>query len=88
MSVIMAGGRNCGVNELFCARRVSPELLGVLSSVAAFMALMALFFLYLSNKLSVESSDNFVRLSGCRSDQRAHGVTLAPRSANNRMSVF
>uniref|UniRef100_A0A3B3CTK3 Synaptotagmin XIVb n=1 Tax=Oryzias melastigma TaxID=30732 RepID=A0A3B3CTK3_ORYME len=66
----MTGGRNCGVNELFCARRVSPELLGVLSSVVAFMALMALFFLYLSNKLSVESSDNFVRLSGCRSDQR------------------
>uniref|UniRef100_A0A673AW87 Synaptotagmin XIVb n=1 Tax=Sphaeramia orbicularis TaxID=375764 RepID=A0A673AW87_9TELE len=29
----------------------SPELLGVLSSIAAFMALMALFFLYLSNKV-------------------------------------
>lgn len=43
---------------------VSPELLGVLSSIAAFMALMALFFLYLSNKLSVESPDDLSHLSG------------------------
>uniref|UniRef100_A0A8C1Y9F2 Synaptotagmin XIVb n=1 Tax=Cyprinus carpio TaxID=7962 RepID=A0A8C1Y9F2_CYPCA len=49
------GGRSCGVHELICARRVSPELLGVLSSVAFFMAVIALFFLYLSSKLSVES---------------------------------
>lgn len=34
---------------------VSPELLGVLSSIAFFMAVIALFFLYLSSKLSVES---------------------------------
>ncbi len=34
---------------------VSPELLGVLSSIAVFMAVIALFFLYLSSKLSVES---------------------------------
>ncbi|XP_009292849.1 synaptotagmin-14b isoform X3 [Danio rerio] len=49
------GGRSCGVHELICARRVSPELLGVLSSIAVFMAVIALFFLYLSSKLSVES---------------------------------
>ncbi|XP_059355015.1 synaptotagmin-14b isoform X6 [Carassius carassius] len=49
------GGRSCGVHELICARRVSPELLGVLSSIAFFMAVIALFFLYLSSKLSVES---------------------------------
>uniref|UniRef100_H3C319 Synaptotagmin XIVb n=1 Tax=Tetraodon nigroviridis TaxID=99883 RepID=H3C319_TETNG len=51
---VPGGGRSCGVHELICARRVSPELLGILSSVAAFMALMALFFLYLSNKLGEE----------------------------------
>lgn len=34
---------------------VSPELLGVLSYIAVFMAVIALFFLYLSSKLSVES---------------------------------
>ncbi|XP_077443323.1 synaptotagmin-14b isoform X5 [Stigmatopora argus] len=57
------GGRNCDAHELICARRVSPELLGVLSSIAAFMALMALFFLYLSNKVSVESPDTVAHLS-------------------------
>lgn len=34
---------------------VSPELLGVLSSIAVFMAVTAFFFLYLSSKLSVKS---------------------------------
>ncbi|XP_062266904.1 synaptotagmin-14b isoform X2 [Platichthys flesus] len=63
------GGRNCGVHELVCARRVSPELLGVLSSISAFMALMALFFLYLSNKLSVGSPDDLSQLSGYNNTQ-------------------
>ncbi|CAK6962758.1 synaptotagmin-14b isoform X7 [Scomber scombrus] len=48
---------------------ISPELLGVLSSIAAFMALMALFFLYLSNKLSVESPDDLSHLSGYKNSQ-------------------
>ncbi|KAM9355858.1 synaptotagmin-14-like, partial [Pholidichthys leucotaenia] len=63
------GGRNCGAHELICARRVSPELLGILSSIAAFMALMALFFLYLNNKLSVESPDDLSHLSKYKSNQ-------------------
>ncbi|XP_037606886.1 synaptotagmin-14b isoform X3 [Sebastes umbrosus] len=71
---IDGGGRNCGVHELICARRVSPELLGVLSSIAAFMALMALFFLYLSNKLSVESPADLSQLSGYKNNQPAEGV--------------
>ncbi|RXN26757.1 synaptotagmin-14-like isoform X2 [Labeo rohita] len=59
------GGRSCGVHELICARRVSPELLGVLSSIAVFMAVIALFFLYLSSKLSVESpSSDLPRFEG------------------------
>ncbi|XP_056260497.1 synaptotagmin-14b isoform X5 [Seriola aureovittata] len=66
---IDGGGRNCGVHELICARRVSPELLGVLSSIAAFMALMALFFLYLSNKLSVGSPEDLSHLSGYKNAQ-------------------
>ncbi|XP_047184480.1 synaptotagmin-14 isoform X2 [Scophthalmus maximus] len=66
---IDGGGRNCGVHELICARRVSPELLGVLSSIAAFMALMALFFLYLSDKLSAGSPDDLSHLSGYNSSQ-------------------
>ncbi|MEQ2254945.1 hypothetical protein ILYODFUR_008852 [Ilyodon furcidens] len=67
------GGRNCGAHELICARRVSPELLGVLSSIAAFVVLMALFFLYLSNKLSVQSPDNLSHLSG---HKNSHQVLL------------
>ncbi|XP_029984148.1 synaptotagmin-14-like [Sphaeramia orbicularis] len=66
---IDGGGRNCGVHELICARRVSPELLGVLSSIAAFMALMALFFLYLSNKLSVESPSSLSHLSDYKNNK-------------------
>ncbi|KAF4099259.1 hypothetical protein G5714_019385 [Onychostoma macrolepis] len=59
------GGRSCGVHELICARRVSPELLGVLSSIAVFMAVIALFFLYLSSKLSVETpSSDLPRFEG------------------------
>lgn len=49
---------------------VSPELLGVLSSIAAFMALMALFFLYLSNKLSVESPNDLTHLSSYKNNQQ------------------
>ncbi|XP_077949222.1 uncharacterized protein LOC120807951 isoform X1 [Gasterosteus aculeatus] len=75
---IDGGGRNCGVHELICARRVSPELLGVLSSIAAFMALMALFFLYLSNKRSVESPADLSHLSGYKNtepvSQRGDGI--------------
>ncbi|TKS75496.1 Synaptotagmin-14 Synaptotagmin XIV [Collichthys lucidus] len=84
---IDGGGRNCGVHELICARRVSPELLGVLSSIAAFMVLMAVFFLYLSNKLSVESPDDLSHLGGYKSNQPAHTVMLAPHPANDHMSV-
>lgn len=53
----------------FFSSSVSPELLGVLSSIAAFMVLMAVFFLYLSNKLSVESPDDLSHLGGYKSNQ-------------------
>uniref|UniRef100_A0A665WP25 Synaptotagmin XIVb n=1 Tax=Echeneis naucrates TaxID=173247 RepID=A0A665WP25_ECHNA len=57
----------CGIKAgLLTAFKISPELLGVLSSIAAFMALMALFFLYLSNKLSVGSPDELSHLSSYR----------------------
>ncbi|XP_072302439.1 synaptotagmin-14b isoform X1 [Eucyclogobius newberryi] len=69
------GGRSCGAHELICARRVSPELLGVLSSIAAFMALMALFFLYLSNKLCMESPRSLTpQLHDCESLQPPEGA--------------
>ncbi|XP_028857969.1 synaptotagmin-14b isoform X4 [Denticeps clupeoides] len=64
------GGRSCGAHELICARRVSPELLGVLSSIAVFMVVIALFFLYLSNKLSVESPSSLSCFDDYRKDLR------------------
>ncbi|XP_016373173.1 synaptotagmin-14b isoform X2 [Sinocyclocheilus rhinocerous] len=68
------GGRSCGVHELICARRVSPELLGVLSSIAIFMAVIALFFLYLSSKLSVESpSSDLPHFEGFNKDLQDGG---------------
>lgn len=63
----------------FLSSSVSPELLGVLSSIAAFMALMALFFLYLSNKLSVESPDDLSHLGGYKNNQP--GTRNTDRSA-------
>ncbi|XP_052391654.1 synaptotagmin-14-like isoform X3 [Carassius gibelio] len=68
------GGRSCGVHELICARRVSPELLGVLSSIAFFMAVIALFFLYLSSKLSVESpSSDLPHFESCNKGSQDGG---------------
>ncbi|KAM9778747.1 synaptotagmin-14-like [Syngnathus typhle] len=75
MMAVDGGGRNCGVHELICARRVSPELLGVLSSIGAFMALMALFFLYLSNKLSVDTADTVPHLSGYHNNNTVSVMT-------------
>ncbi|KAK2883666.1 hypothetical protein Q8A67_017303 [Cirrhinus molitorella] len=70
------GGRSCGVHELICARRVSPELLGVLSSIAVFMAVIALFFVYLSSKLSVESpSSDLPRFEGFTKGLQVSDVT-------------
>ncbi|TWW68767.1 hypothetical protein D4764_19G0005650 [Takifugu flavidus] len=68
--------RSFGLSELSavaawaCEIHLSPELLGVLSSIAAFIALMALFFLYLSNKLSVETPDELSHLSSFNNNQQ------------------
>ncbi|XP_029111398.1 synaptotagmin-14-like isoform X2 [Scleropages formosus] len=53
---IDGGQRSCGVHELVCARKVSPEVLGFLSTITVFSLLMILLFLYLSNKLSFDSA--------------------------------
>ncbi|XP_062850957.1 synaptotagmin-14 [Trichomycterus rosablanca] len=52
----MPGGeRSCGVHELICIRKVSPEALGFLSAIAVFIFLMIIIFLFLNNKLSIEN---------------------------------
>ncbi|KAJ8341019.1 hypothetical protein SKAU_G00333100 [Synaphobranchus kaupii] len=50
------GERNCGVHELICIRKVSPEALGFLTAIGLFIVLMILLFLYLNNKLSLENA--------------------------------
>ncbi|XP_024912603.1 synaptotagmin-14b isoform X3 [Cynoglossus semilaevis] len=84
---IDGGGRNCGVHELVCARRVSPELLGVLSSIAAFMALMALFFLYLSNKLSVGSPDDLSHFTGYENTQPEAVLSDSEEDRDQKVAV-
>ncbi|XP_035656684.1 synaptotagmin-14 isoform X3 [Oncorhynchus keta] len=53
---IDGGERNCGVHELICIRKVSPETLGFLTAIGLFLILMTILFLYLKNKLSLENA--------------------------------
>ncbi|XP_072313130.1 synaptotagmin-14 isoform X2 [Eucyclogobius newberryi] len=52
---IDGGDRNCGVHELVCVRKVSPEVLGFLAAIGLFIILMTLVFWYLNNKLALEN---------------------------------
>ncbi|TRY60157.1 hypothetical protein DNTS_003731, partial [Danionella cerebrum] len=64
---IFAGGeRNCGVHELICIRKVSPEALGFLSGIVVFIFLVIVLFLYLNNKLSLESANHLPGLEPYR----------------------
>ncbi|XP_035466949.1 synaptotagmin-14 isoform X1 [Scophthalmus maximus] len=50
---IDGGERNCGVHELICVRKVSPEVLGFLTAIGLFIILMTLLFWYVNNKLTL-----------------------------------
>ncbi|XP_039904836.1 synaptotagmin-14 isoform X1 [Simochromis diagramma] len=52
---IDGGERNCGVHELICVRKVSPEVLGFLTAIGLFIILMTFLFWYLNNKLALEN---------------------------------
>uniref|UniRef100_A0A8C7XG83 Synaptotagmin XIVa n=1 Tax=Oryzias sinensis TaxID=183150 RepID=A0A8C7XG83_9TELE len=52
---IDGGDRNCGLHELICVRKVSPEVLGFLTAIGLFIILMTLLFWYLNNKLALEN---------------------------------
>uniref|UniRef100_H3CU16 Synaptotagmin 14 n=1 Tax=Tetraodon nigroviridis TaxID=99883 RepID=H3CU16_TETNG len=54
-TVFPGGERNCGVHELICVRKVSPEVLGFLTAIGLFIILMTLLFWYLNNKLALEN---------------------------------
>ncbi|XP_061742305.1 synaptotagmin-14 isoform X3 [Nerophis ophidion] len=50
------GERSCGVHELICVRKVSPEVLGFLTAIGVFITLMTLIFWYLNNKSMLEKA--------------------------------
>ncbi|XP_016887055.1 synaptotagmin-14 isoform X2 [Cynoglossus semilaevis] len=49
------GERNCGVHELVCVRKVSPEVLGFLTAISLFIILITFLFWFLNNKLAIEN---------------------------------
>ncbi|XP_053701851.1 synaptotagmin-14 isoform X1 [Synchiropus splendidus] len=49
------GERNCGVHELVCVRKVSPEVLGILTAICLFIILMTFIFWYVNSKLTLEN---------------------------------
>uniref|UniRef100_A0A1A8Q7P3 Synaptotagmin XIVa n=1 Tax=Nothobranchius rachovii TaxID=451742 RepID=A0A1A8Q7P3_9TELE len=54
--MVMDGGdRHCGVHELICIRKVSPEVLGFLTAIGLFIILMTLLFWYVNNKLGLQN---------------------------------
>ncbi|XP_041669321.1 synaptotagmin-14 isoform X2 [Cheilinus undulatus] len=82
---IDGGERNCGVHELVCVRKVSPELVGFLTTIGLFLALMTLLFWYLNKKLALENPGRLKCLNDFRkenelgnkahSDADLHGST-------------
>ncbi|XP_035990957.1 synaptotagmin-14 isoform X2 [Fundulus heteroclitus] len=52
---IDGGERHCGLHELICIRKVSPEVLGFLTAIGLFIILMTFLFWYLNNKLILEN---------------------------------
>ncbi|KAG1950363.1 synaptotagmin-14 [Pimephales promelas] len=68
---IDGGERNCGVHELICIRKVSPEALGFLSGIGVFIFLVIVLFLYLNNKLSLESANQLPSLDQYRKSTEA-----------------
>ncbi|XP_076017090.1 synaptotagmin-14 [Genypterus blacodes] len=66
---IDGGERNCGVHELICIRKVSPEVLGFLTAIGVFIILMTLLFLYINNKLPLESPGSLQCLEDFRKNK-------------------
>ncbi|XP_058525125.1 synaptotagmin-14 isoform X3 [Ochotona princeps] len=67
---IEGGERTCGVHELICIRKVSPEAVGFLSAVGVFIILMLLLFLYINKKFCFENVGGFPDLGSEYSTKR------------------
>ncbi|CAI5771042.1 Hypothetical predicted protein [Podarcis lilfordi] len=60
---IDGGERPCGVHELICIRKVSPEAVGFLSAVGLFIILLLILFLYINKKMCFENVGGFPDLN-------------------------
>ncbi|XP_055087005.1 synaptotagmin-14 isoform X3 [Periophthalmus magnuspinnatus] len=69
---IDGGERNCGVHELICVRKVSPEVLGFLTAIGLFIILMTFLFWYLNNKLALENPGSLPCLDNFRKNTELH----------------
>ncbi|OCT77626.1 hypothetical protein XELAEV_18028717mg [Xenopus laevis] len=58
---IDGGERTCGVHELICIRKVSPEAIGFLSAVGVSVFLLLLLFLYINKKMGFGKNGGFYR---------------------------
>ncbi|CAO2638916.1 Syt14, partial [Lemmus lemmus] len=67
---IEGGERTCGVHELICIRKVSPEAVGFLSAIGVFIVLMLLLFLYINKKFCFENVGGFPDLGPGYSTQK------------------
>ncbi|XP_043998073.1 synaptotagmin-14 isoform X1 [Gambusia affinis] len=74
---IDGGDRHCGVHELICIRKVSPEVLGFLTAIALFIILMTFLFWFLNNKLVLQNPANLQCLDDFRKNPEPQAETAS-----------
>ncbi|XP_027856778.1 synaptotagmin-14 isoform X3 [Xiphophorus couchianus] len=74
---IDGGDRHCGVHELICIRKVSPEVLGFLTAIALFIILMTFLFWFLNNKLVLQNPASLQCLDDFRKNQESQVETAS-----------
>ncbi|KAG7470211.1 synaptotagmin-14 isoform X1 [Solea senegalensis] len=82
------GERNCGVHELICVRKVSPEVLGFLTAIGLFIILMTFLFWYVNNKLALESSGSLQCLDEFRKNPERQDADLQASSSDSEDEVM
>ncbi|XP_032402541.1 synaptotagmin-14-like isoform X3 [Xiphophorus hellerii] len=74
---IDGGDRHCGVHELICIRKVSPEVLGFLTAIALFIILMTFLFWFLNNKLVLQNPASLQCLDDFRKNPQPQAETAS-----------
>ncbi|XP_060034322.1 synaptotagmin-14 isoform X2 [Erinaceus europaeus] len=73
---IEGGERTCGVHELICIRKVSPEAAGFLSAVGVLIVLLLLLLLYINKKFCFENVGGFPEAGSGYSTRKNSQETL------------